>query len=141
MKDKFLFKLGLASRIEGLTKMYNATLLISEYTYSGLQEHYAIRSIGKVRVKGKLQPVTIYEVFEGDLPPIKELKMQTLSDFETGLICYQNKEFTAAQDCFNRVLHFHPDDKAAQLYLRRCYYFQKYGTNSDWEGVEVIESK
>ena len=132
---------NLASRIEGLTKMYNATLLISEYTYSGLQEHYAIRSIGKVRVKGKLQPVTIYEVFEGDLPPIKELKMQTLSDFETGLICYQNKEFTAAQDCFNRVLHFHPDDKAAQLYLRRCYYFQKYGTNSDWEGVEVIESK
>jgi class 3 adenylate cyclase len=132
---------NLASRIEGLTKMYNATLLISEYTYSGLQESYAIRSIGRVRVKGKTQPLTIYEVFEGDLPPIRELKMQTLSDFETGLVCYQNKEFLTAQDCFNRVLHLHSDDKAAQLYLRRCHYFQKYGTASDWEGVEVIESK
>ncbi len=132
---------NLASRIEGLTKMYNALLLISEYTYSGLQERYAIRKIGRVKVKGRLQPIAIYEVFEGDFLPIRELKMKTLSDFETGLVRYQNKEFLAAQDCFNRVLHSHPDDKAAQLYLRRCHYFQKYGTDVDWEGVEVMESK
>jgi adenylate cyclase len=132
---------NLASRIEGLTKMFNALLLISEYTYSDLQEHYAIRRIGRVKVKGKLQPVTIYEVFEGDFLPIKELKKQTLSDFETGLVAYQNKEFLAAQNCFDRVLHIHPDDKAAQLYLRRCHYFQKYGTDDNWEGIEVMENK
>ncbi|BAP54746.1 PAS domain-containing protein [Thioploca ingrica] len=132
---------NLASRIEGLTKMYNALLLISEYTYSGLQEHYAIRRIGRVKVKGRLQPVAIYEVFEGDFLPIKELKMKTLLDFETGLVCYQNREFIEAQNCFNRILHVHPDDKAAQLYLKRCHYFQKYGTDGDWEGVEVMENK
>ncbi len=132
---------NLASRIEGLTKMYNASILISESTYASLKGDYGIRSIDRVKVKGKSQPVTIYEVFEGDFPTTIELKMITLADFETGLLYYRQKEFTAAQDYFNRVLQLHLEDKASQLYLKRCQYFQKHGVDEDWEGIEVIKSK
>ncbi|MDP5018948.1 MAG: AAA family ATPase, partial [Dolichospermum sp.] len=64
---------NLASRIEGLTKEYGVSLLISQQTFQRLQkpENYAIRQVDKVKVKGKLETVTIYEVFDADTPDIK----------------------------------------------------------------------
>ena len=59
---------NLASRIEDLTKVYRAGLLMSQYTYEQLAEPeaYGIRPIDVVRVKGKTQPVAIYEVFQNN---------------------------------------------------------------------------
>ncbi|EDN65142.1 adenylate/guanylate cyclase [Beggiatoa sp. PS] len=70
---------NLASRIEGMTKMYGAALLISEETYARLNDvsQYAIRTVDRVKVKGKSEPVTVYEVFDGDAPHLIELKINT----------------------------------------------------------------
>jgi predicted ATPase/serine/threonine protein kinase/class 3 adenylate cyclase/GAF domain-containing protein len=134
---------NLASRIEGMTKMYGTALLISEETYSHLSDvsQYAIRTIDRVKVKGKSEPVNVYEVFDGDAPHFFDLKMKTLNDFENGLILYLQKAFTEAILCFEQVLCTHPDDKVAQIYLNRCQHWQNVGVPDDWEGVEALDSK
>ncbi len=132
---------NLASRIEGMTKMYGATLLISENTYSQLNNSYAIRTIDRVKVKGKSNPIIVYEVFDGEAPQLIELKMKTLKNLEEGLAHYRNKEFAQANKCFKEMLQIYQEDKAAQLYLKRSEHFQKNGVPEDWEWVETLESK
>ncbi len=132
---------NLASRIEGMTKIYGATLLISEETYSRLYDvsKYVIRTIDRVKVKGKSESIAVYEVF--DVDPRFELKMQTRADFENGLVHYRQTEFTEAMTCFKQVLSIHSEDKAAQIYLKRCLHWQNSEISDDWEGIETLDSK
>jgi two-component system sensor histidine kinase ChiS len=71
---------NLASRMEGLTKVYGAGILISEQTLSQLNapENYSHRFLGRVTVKGKKVAVAVFEVYEGDSDSVKRLKTQTL---------------------------------------------------------------
>ena len=134
---------NLASRMEGITKIYGAKLLISERTYSSLRDpsHYAIRPVDIVKVKGRDQaPVKIYEVFAGDNPEIMELKQQTLAIFKAGLAYYYQKDFAHAKACFQKMLTTFKADVVAQIYLERCERYQQ-GVPENWDGVEVLKSK
>ncbi len=113
---------NLASRIEGLTKNYEVSLLISHHTYSRLQDphRYAIRRIDQVKVKGKTELVTVYEVFEADFPESKSGKLATQALFAQALDCYENGEFSKASELFARCLSRNPLDKVADIYLQRC---------------------
>ena len=134
---------NLAARIESMTKMYGATLLISGETYSRLKDasQYAIRIIDRVKVKGKSKAVTVYEVLDGEVSPIREMKMKTLDDFEQGMTYYYQQEFKQAAHSFQQILEISVEDKAAQIYLKRCEHFQKGGVPDDWNGIEALESK
>jgi PAS domain S-box-containing protein len=113
---------NLASRVEQLNKTYGTSLLITEQTYQKLSDpsHYKIRVIDRVTVKGKTEPVTIYEVFDA-LPPIFiELISKTLPDFEQGFQCFHDEEFEKAQGFFEKVLQINNYDQAAQVYLEQC---------------------
>jgi adenylate cyclase len=134
---------NLASRIEGMTKIYGATLLITEHTYSRLRNvsHYALREIDKVKVKGKAQAVTVYEVFDGEAPERIALKRQTLTLFKQGLVHYRSQEFVEAISIFQQVLQQDAADQAAQLYLKRSEYFQQHGVIDGWEGIVALDSK
>ncbi|RKZ41668.1 MAG: diguanylate cyclase [Gammaproteobacteria bacterium] len=131
---------NLASRVEGLTKIYGVSLLITEYTYAKLSKplEYHIRVIDAVKVKGKSQEVTIYEIFDADQPEIITLKEQTLSHFKEGFVLYHCDEFNDARPFFEKVLQVNKNDKVAQIYLKRCEYFQKYGVSDDWENIEAL---
>jgi two-component system sensor histidine kinase ChiS len=113
---------NLASRLEGMTKIYGSNLLISGNTYSRLNDtsQYVIRRLDTVMVRGKSKPITVYEVFDGEEASAIELKMQTLTEFEQGLTHYFQREFTEAIRCFKQVLQIDSQDKAAQIYLSRC---------------------
>ena len=134
---------NLASRIEGMTKIYGATLLITEHTYSRLRNvsHYALREIDKVKVIGKAQAVTVYEEFDGEAPERIALKRQTLTLFKQGLVHYRSQEFVAAISTFQQVLQQDAADQAAQLYLKRSEYFQQHGVIDGWEGIVALDSK
>jgi len=114
---------NLASRIEGLTKIYGTSLLITEHSYCKLKNpsKYHIREVDRVKVKGKSKGVTVYEVFDADLPEMKNLKIQTLADFEQGFKLYHEDVLDEAHHCFERVLATNPTDQVAQIYLERCY--------------------
>ena len=134
---------NLASRIESMTKIYGVKLLISEETYSNLRDasKYAIRIIDRVKVKGKTEPVTIYEIFDGDPQHIIDLKMQTRHTFEQGLTYYRQKQFLDAKQYFKQILRIHADDKAVQIYHNRCMHFHKNGVPDNWDGIEALDAK
>jgi len=113
---------NLASRLEGLTKNYGVPLLISHHTFSRLQNHqeYDIRIIDRVKVKGKSESVSIFEVFNADPPEVRDAKLATMQIFEEALMLYNRQRLKDAEQLFNDCLRQNPSDKVAQIYLKRC---------------------
>ncbi len=134
---------NLASRVEGLTKLYGVSIVISEYSLFSLDDpvRYHFRFLDRVKVKGKQEPISVFEIFDGNPPEIIELKLKTLEYFEKGLLHYHGQEFREATSYFEQVLKQSPEDKAARLYLQRAAHFIKYGVPNDWEGVEALTDK
>ncbi|WP_293342961.1 adenylate/guanylate cyclase domain-containing protein [Microcoleus sp. CAWBG58] len=113
---------NLAARIENLTKNYGVSLLITQQTVDGLRNpaDYGIRVIDKVQVKGKSEWVTVYEVFDADLPFVKAGKLATLPVFTEALSLYNIYNFTEAAGLFADCLRENPGDRVARIYLDRC---------------------
>jgi class 3 adenylate cyclase len=113
---------NLASRIEGLTKKYGASLLMSHHTFAQLEDvnQYAFRLIDRLQVKGKSAEVSVYEVFDADPPKLREGKLITKTAFEEALLLYNLDSFRKAAKLFEEVLSLNPEDKVAQIYLERC---------------------
>ena len=134
---------NLASRLEGLTRIYGSSISISEPTLSQLKnpDKYKHRFVDKVQVKGKKDPVSVHEVFDGDAPAVIALKEQTKDDFEQGLCLYYDRKFSEASVKFNRVLEKHPEDHAARIYLKRSANYMVNGVPADWTGVEILTQK
>lgn len=112
---------NLASRLEGLTKNYQVPLLISEHTFLRLQHdsNYQIRIIDKVRVKGKSERVSVFEVFNADPVSTRRAKMQTKTVFEQGLTYYYLQQFHQSAEYFEECLRLCPEDKVAEIYFNQ----------------------
>ena len=134
---------NLASRLEGLTKLYAAGILISDRTLLHLDDltKYSYRFVDRVKVKGKNQPVAVFEVYQGDAQPLMQLKKQTQTSFEQAIVVYHQQDFVQAQQIFQAVLAVNPVDKAAKLYCERCAKYLKYGIPEGWAGIEAIDEK
>ncbi|MBF0102481.1 MAG: response regulator [Desulfobacterales bacterium] len=134
---------NLASRLEGLTKVYGATTIISDNTLMCLDDpnKYNFRFLEKVKVKGKEDVVSIFEIFDTDSEKIKIKKQKSMEDFDQGIKYYYSKKFDNAIKCFKDILDFNPDDKAVYRYLNRADHFRKYGVSDDWDGTETMDSK
>ncbi len=134
---------NLASRIEGLNKLYGAGIIISEQSLFSLDRPaaYQFRFLDRVQVKGKNDPVSVFEIFDGDPAELVALKLRTRTDFEKGLLHYHSEEFAEAQTFFKAVLEQNSDDKAASLYLKRATDFLTYGVPTDWGGIEALTEK
>jgi class 3 adenylate cyclase/DNA-binding NarL/FixJ family response regulator len=118
---------NLASRLEGLTKNYGVSLLISHETFFKLNNPnlYNIRLIDRLRVKGKLSMVSVFEVFDADPPELKAGKLATQTIFEQALVLYSLKSFTEASERFEFCLHQNPDDRVAKIYWEQCQHHIK----------------
>ncbi|MEL6166704.1 MAG: adenylate/guanylate cyclase domain-containing protein, partial [Cyanobacteria bacterium J06628_3] len=119
--DAFSDNVNLTARLESLTKFYGVSLVISEQALEHLTnpEQYQIRFLDRVIVKGRSEPIAIYEILDGELPEIRDLKLQTLADFENGLENYRCGDCEKAKQYFEKVLAVNKQDKAAALYLER----------------------
>ena len=113
---------NLASRLQELTKDYDTPLLISHETFLQLKNpgQYSIRLIERVKVKGKSNPVSVFEVFDGDPLSIRGGKLFTAKTFEKALVLYNLQRFSEAEQLFADCLKINPKDKATQIYLERC---------------------
>ncbi len=135
---------NLASRLEGLTKLFGAGIILSERTLEGLGEKkvkYLYRNLGRVSVKGKRDPVTIYEIIDGSDNAVAERKLKTKKLFEQGLDLYYARDFAAAQGKFQNVLKLNPDDAAARLYERYAVELAQSPPPDDWDGVQRLDTK
>src|ERR1035437_3635461 len=89
---------NMASRIEGETKSYYTPLLISQNTLYDLDipGKYDIRFLDRIRVKGKTQPLSIYEVFDNDPIKLRDSKRADKVKFESAIACYHMRDITNA---------------------------------------------
>ncbi len=131
---------NLASRLEGLTKIYGGSIIISEDSLTKIQgsENYEYRFLDVVKVKGKKKAVYIFEVLNGEDERCRELKKSTKYEFGRAADMYQNKEFTKALGKFKNIYEQNPSDKAAVFYIERCKRFIKDGLPEDWDGIEKL---
>lgn len=113
---------NLTARIEEATKFYYAPLLISQSTLYDLDEpgKYDIRFLDRIRVKGKRQPLSIYEVFDNDPIKLRDGKRSTKAKFEAAISCYHLKEIPRAMELLTQCIETAPKDIPARIYLTRC---------------------
>ena len=132
---------NLASRLECACKQYGAHILISEFTYRKLRGTYRTREIDLVVVKGKTEPVAIYEVLDYHTDETFPRVSDALGRFRDGLAKYRRRDFAPARALFQEVLTINPDDKTAQMYVERCDLLADQPPAPDWVGVWVMETK
>jgi two-component system sensor histidine kinase ChiS len=113
---------NLASRLESITKVFGVSLAISEETFKKLSDpgSYKYRFIGKVRVKGKSDPVSVFEIFDGVNPVLQERKIKANTFFEEGMFHYYQKNYSDALMDFRKVREVLPDDGASAFYMDAC---------------------
>ena len=132
---------NLASRLESACKQYGTKILISEFTMRKLQGTYRQREIDLVVVKGKTQPVAIYEILayhdKESFPGLGEL----LGLFKEGLSAYRARRWDAATKIFGECLAINANDKPSQLYIERARLLKQTPPPDDWSGVWIMESK
>ncbi|MBD2579533.1 adenylate/guanylate cyclase domain-containing protein [Oscillatoria sp. FACHB-1406] len=134
---------NLTARLEGLTKFYGVSLLISEQALQHLShpEKYQIRFLDRATVKGRNEPIGVYEVLNAEIEAKRLLKLQTQPDFEQGLEFYRSCDLTAAKRCFEKVLAVNSSDKTVQLYLERVETLMNKGVPENWNGVWAFSEK
>jgi two-component system sensor histidine kinase ChiS len=134
---------NLASRLEGLTKMYGASILVSESLLNELTHRYQYhyRFLGKVRVKGKKAPVDVFEIIDPESSEVIEKKMVLKSEFNQALEIYYKKKFKQALRKFQQLLSQVPQDQTAIFYSERCQHYLERGIPNDWDGIETLERK
>lgn len=130
---------NLASRLEGLTKIYGASIIISQETLNEVNEcgDFKFRFLGMVNVKGKSRTVLVYELLEGD-DEVYELKIKTLELFKKALNLFFMEEFSAALECFKEINGMNPKDMLVSRYLSRCEYYIQKGVPEGWDSVEIL---
>lgn len=134
---------NLASRLEGLTKIYQTSIIISEDSLIKLKNpgNYNFRFLDVARVKGKKEAVYIFEVLDGEPEETRVLKMQTRQIFGKGIEAYKNRQFPEAIDLFTEVVKVNPHDAAATFYISRCRNITGKQLPDDWSGIEVFDAK
>jgi len=132
---------NLASRLESACKQYGAHILVSEFTRAKLRGTYRMRELDLVVVKGKTQPVAIYEIVDYHTEDTYPRLPDALGYFRDGLAMYRQRGWSPAREQFGKVLAINSSDKAAALYVERCDHLSANPPPEDWAGVWVMESK
>ena len=132
---------NLAARIESACKQYGAHILISEFTHKAVKATYRTRQVDYVIVKGKTEPVGVYEVLDFHDDESYPNLVEALGLFNDGYRSWNLGKWDQATKLFNSVKKINPNDKAAQLYIDRCNHMKKNPPKGTWDGVWVMTSK
>ncbi|EKD34609.1 MAG: hypothetical protein ACD_75C02262G0002 [uncultured bacterium] len=131
---------NLASRLEGLNKIYGTAILLSQFIVQELDDRFVIRDLDRVRVKGKQTAVNIYELV-GWRSTITDTTRAGLDLFEQGLVAYRHQEWNEAEQLFNQVLDKLPGDGPTRLYLARIDRMRANPPGPCWDGISTFNHK
>ena len=130
--------INLGSRLEGITKEYGVKAIVSESTRMKLDSTFVVRELDLVRVKGKKEPIRIFELV-GSVSELSDKQKHVLKHWEAGLSKYRAKEFKKAIDDFAKAAR--EGDKTSSIYIERCEHFLKEHPGKDWDCVWVMKTK
>ena len=131
---------NLAARLEGANKQYRTYTMISEHTYRHVQDVVEVRELDRIRVVGKREAVTVYELLErkGYLPASMQ---ELMLIYQRGLDSYRGGDFRAALAHFERAHALDARDGPTETYIARCIRYIDAPPASDWDGVFELASK
>ena len=132
---------NLTARIESTTKNYGTPILISDATLNCLPSKEHFREVDKLRVKGKTEPVTLYESYAWRAHRISADEQAAYALQLEGLEQFRAQSWRAADASFRRSKKLLPDDKVPDLYLDRIAHYQLHPPGDDWDGVWTMQSK
>ena len=124
---------NLASRLEGLTKFYGVSIIISEETYKLVKDKFKFRKLDVVKVKGKTKPITIYEL-------LLNTNEKFIKLYEGAFSLYTKKKFKLARNKFKEALKLNNFDLPTKIMIERCNSYIKTPLKS-WSGVFEMNSK
>ncbi len=131
---------NLASRLEGLNKIYGTNIIAGEFIVKGFGNKFLVRELDIVRVKGKENSVTIFEV-AGYAENADTRIVESMNIFHEGLLAYRSRKWERAEELFKKTLELKPSDGPSGLYLQRIEKFRLSPPPDDWNGAAIFESK
>ena len=130
---------NLGSRLEGLTKTYGVELIVSESTKQAVPE-YVYRELDFVKVKGKDEPIAIYEPVSLE-EEISDAEINEIEISTRALTAYRHQDWNQAQVLFQQLKQLSPNRKLYDVYLERIASFMEHPPEADWDGVFVHKTK
>ncbi len=131
---------NVASRLEGVNKVFGTRIIVSETTYEQAGGTIAARPLDFLKVKGKGIPIRIFELV-GRAGTISQLQADIIGAFSEGLQLYRQREFEKAIGVFTRVQAIDPNTMPSELYLKRCAELSRQSLPDGWDGVYTMTSK
>jgi adenylate cyclase len=135
---------NLGSRLESASKQYGCDIVMSESTYRPCADRVWARELDWIRVKGKNQPVSVYELVGLQSEKIADEKKRAIELYGEGRSYYLSRKFTNAMTSFGRILEeIDSSDKASLMHLQRCQHWLSHPpTDEQWqEGVWTMTEK
>lgn len=131
---------NLASRLEGLTKIYKCPVLISQDTYDHVQKDIICRMVDYVKVRGRDRPVKIYEVI-GEPGSIDEVTIKIVRLTEKAFEHYYERRFHEAVYSYESILELRPEDFLSKMFIERCQNYKQDEPPKEWDGCYVYKEK
>ena len=130
---------NLASRMEGLNKIYGTNIILTEKTFSLVEDKFETRKLDAVKVKGKEESIFIYELIcrKNEL---SKKQRDFLDFYEQGLELYFQRKWQESIVSFQNALKL-KDDKATNVLITRCQEFLQNPPSAEWDGIWTMESK
>lgn len=131
---------NLGARLEGASKVYGTTILVCERTWAMAADDFEFRKVDHLIVKGKSEPVSIYE----PLGPVAGLTQEWIDfrdQFELALEAFQRGDWAEAGRLFAICRDRDPTDPVTDTYLKRLDTIERTGAPDDWDGVWRLDTK
>ena len=130
---------NLGSRLEGLTKQYGVSMIVSESVKTAVSD-YVFRELDRVRVKGKDKPVAIFEPL-GTQAEQDSATRQELERYHQALQLYRQQQWNDAESLFQTLHQKTPSRLIYKIYLDRILYFREHPPEQHWDGVTTFTTK
>jgi adenylate cyclase len=132
---------NLSSRLEGVTKQYGCDIVLSEHTYELCQDKIWVRELDKTRVKGKTQPVSIFELIDFKKNTLDQSTQDFLDLYQEGRRAYTGMQFEKAMRIFEKAADMRPSDRAVAIHINRTQAYLANPPSPDWDGVHTMTTK
>jgi len=127
---------NLAARLEPANKTYDTLNMVSQVTLeAGDGAQFRVRELDYIAVKGKEEPVKVYELLELAGVGLPEDREQALGHYQEGMEAYKRRAWTEAKTRFQAALDACPTDGPSAVYVRRCDDHIASPPPPDWDFV------
>ena len=131
---------NLAARLEGVNKIYQTNIIISQNTYEQVKEKFICRELDSLMVKGKTKPTCIYEIIDERTDEIDSSKYEWIEIYKQALEFYREGNWQKAGELFHELSEEPYNDNASQVMLTRCMYLLEFPPKK-WDGILKLDVK